>query len=139
VPIKFRDLGGHGARELRHEILTRNHQDHFRAGEDVDFSYVSEDGGRFRVNAFRKDTGIGAVFRSSRPSIPTLDSLGLPPIVKKLCDYHQGMVLVTGSTGTGKSTTLAAMIDMLNSTAAASTSSASRTPSSSCIAARRAR
>jgi len=51
-----------------------------------------------------------------RATLPTLDSLNLPPIVKKFCDYHQGMVLVTGSTGTGKSTTLAAMIDLLNRT-----------------------
>jgi twitching motility protein PilT len=59
---------------------------------------------------------VGAVFRAIPAEVPTLDSLALPAIVKKLCDYHQGMVLVTGSTGTGKSTTLAAMIDLLNST-----------------------
>ncbi len=88
----------------------------FATGSDVDFSYVSTDGGRFRVNIFRKDTGIGAVFRAIPTAIPTIDSLGLPPVVKKLCDYHQGMILVTGSTGSGKSTTLAAMIDLLNTT-----------------------
>jgi twitching motility protein PilT len=66
------------------------------------------------VNVFRKDSGVGAVFRTIPAEVPTLDSLALPPIVRKLCDYHQGMILVTGSTGTGKSTTLAAMIDMLN-------------------------
>ncbi len=65
---------------------------------------------------FRKDSGVGAVFRTIPAEVPTLDSLALPPIVRKLCDYHQGMILVTGSTGTGKSTTLAAMIDMLNTT-----------------------
>jgi twitching motility protein PilT len=65
---------------------------------------------------FRKDTGIGATFRSIPSDIPSLAKLGLPPVVTKLCDYHQGMILVTGSTGTGKSTTLAAMIDLLNST-----------------------
>jgi twitching motility protein PilT len=65
---------------------------------------------------FRKDTGVGAVFRAIPTEIPSLESLNLPPMVRKLCDYHQGMVLVTGSTGTGKSTTLAAMIDLLNST-----------------------
>jgi twitching motility protein PilT len=75
---------------------------------------VSEEGGRFRVNVFRKDSGVGAVFRTIPAEVPTLDSLALPQIVRKLCDYHQGMILVTGSTGTGKSTTLAAMIDMLN-------------------------
>jgi twitching motility protein PilT len=100
------------------EILSRNLADRFRGGHDVDMSYVTEDGGRFRVNIFRKDSGVGAVFRAIPADIPTLDSLSLPPLIKKLCDYHQGMVLVTGSTGTGKSTTLAAMIDLLNSTRA---------------------
>ncbi len=65
---------------------------------------------------YRKDTGVGAAFRAIPSDIPTLGVLGLPPIVTKLCDYHQGMILVTGSTGTGKSTTLAAMIDLLNTT-----------------------
>jgi twitching motility protein PilT len=77
---------------------------------------VSDDGARFRVNVFHKDTGVGAVFRAIPSEVPSIDTLNLPPIVKKFCDYHQGMVLVTGSTGTGKSTTLAAMIDLLNRT-----------------------
>jgi twitching motility protein PilT len=116
VPIRFRDLGGPELETYVTEILTRNHQERFRNGEDVDFSYVSEEGGRFRVNVFRKDSGVGAVFRSIPNDIPSIESLALPPIVARLCDYHQGMILVTGSTGTGKSTTLAAMIDLLNST-----------------------
>jgi twitching motility protein PilT len=118
VPIRFRELAAPELEAYVTEILTRNLADRFRAGHDVDFSYVSEDGGRFRVNVFRKDSGVGAVFRSIPAEVPTLDSLALPPLVKKLCDYHQGMILVTGSTGTGKSTTLAAMIDLLNSTRA---------------------
>jgi twitching motility protein PilT len=65
---------------------------------------------------FRKDTGVGAVFRTIPTEVPTIDKLGLPAVVKKLCDHHQGMILVTGSTGSGKSTTLAAMIDLLNTT-----------------------
>ena len=77
---------------------------------------MSAEGGRFRVNVFRKETGVGATFRTIPTEVPSLEKLALPPIVTKLCDYHQGMVLVTGSTGTGKSTTLAAMIDHLNST-----------------------
>ena len=97
-------------------MLTPNQQDYFTRGNDLDFSYVSAEGGRFRVNVFRKDTGIGATFRSIPSDIPSLVKLGLPAVVTKLCDYHQGMILVTGSTGTGKSTTLAAMIDLLNST-----------------------
>jgi twitching motility protein PilT len=118
VPIKFRDLRDTELESYITEILTPNQSDHLLKGHDLDFSYVSAEGGRFRVNVYRKDTGIGAAFRAIPTSIPTLTKLGLPPIVAKLCDYHQGMILVTGSTGTGKSTTLAAMIDLLNSTRA---------------------
>jgi twitching motility protein PilT len=116
MPIKFRDLRDGELEGYITEIMTPSQQELFASGSDVDFSYVSGDGGRFRVNVFRKDTGVGAVFRTIPTIIPTIDKLGLPPIVKKLCDYHQGMILVTGSTGSGKSTTLAAMIDHLNST-----------------------
>jgi twitching motility protein PilT len=116
MPIKFRDLSQAELEGYIGEIVSKSNQDRLRKGHDVDFSYVSANGGRFRVNVFRKDTGIGATFRAIPADPPTLERLGLPPIVKKLCDHHQGMILVTGSTGTGKSTTLAAMIDHLNST-----------------------
>jgi twitching motility protein PilT len=116
LPIKFRELRDTELEGYITEILTPSQTELFSKGSDVDFSYVSTDGGRFRVNVFRKDTGCGAVFRAIPTAIPTLEKLGLPPIVKKLCDYHQGMILVTGSTGSGKSTTLAAMIDHLNTT-----------------------
>ena len=116
MPIKFRELSAAELEGYITEILTPKQKDVFRQGHDLDFSYVSAEGGRFRVNLFRKDTGPGAVFRFIPAEVPTLESLGLPPIIRKLCDYHQGMVLVTGATGTGKSTTLAAMIDFLNST-----------------------
>jgi len=116
MPIKFRELSDTELDTYVAEILTKSQQDKFESGHDLDFSYVSEDGGRFRVNLFRKDTGIGATFRHIPTDIPTMESLDLPPVIEKFCDYHQGMVLVTGSTGTGKSTTLAAMIDYLNRT-----------------------
>lgn len=116
MPIKFRELRADELSGYIAEILSRTQSEHFAKGNDLDFSYVSGEGGRFRVNVFRKETGVGAVFRSIPTEVPTLEKLGLPPIVTKLCDYHQGMVLVTGSTGTGKSTTLAAMIDHLNQT-----------------------
>jgi len=114
MPIKFRTLGDNELEGYVTEVLTKTQNERFRQGHDIDFSYVSEDGGRFRVNVFRKETGVGATFRSIPSEIPSIERLNLPPIVKKLCDYHQGMVLVTGSTGTGKSTTLASMIDLLN-------------------------
>ena len=114
MPIKFRDLSENELETYLLEILTNKQKDRLSEGHDLDFSYVGEESGRFRVNIFRKATGIGAVFRSIPSDVPTLEQLHVPPILKKFCDYHQGMVLVTGSTGTGKSTTLAAMIDYIN-------------------------
>jgi twitching motility protein PilT len=116
MPIKFRDLRQGELEGYITEILTRSQVEVLAKGNDLDFSYVSSEGGRFRVNVFRKETGMGATFRSIPQEVPTLEKLALPPIITKLCDYHQGMILVTGSTGTGKSTTLAAMIDHLNQT-----------------------
>jgi twitching motility protein PilT len=116
LPIKFRDLRVTELDGYIGEILTRSQGEQFAKGNDLDFSYVSAEGGRFRVNVYRKETGIGATFRAIPSEVPTLEKLALPPMITKLCDYHQGMILVTGSTGTGKSTTLAAMIDHLNQT-----------------------
>ena len=116
LPIKFRDLRLSELEGYIAEILTRSQGEIFAKGNDLDFSYVSAEGGRFRVNVYRKETGIGATFRAIPSEVPSLEKMGLPPIITKLCDYHQGMILVTGSTGTGKSTTLAAMIDHLNQT-----------------------
>ncbi len=114
MPVKFRDLSQAELEGYIAEITTKAQQEHLRRGLDLDFSYVSSMGGRFRANVYRKDTGVGATFRAIPTEVPSLESLKLPPIIQKLCDNHQGMILVTGSTGTGKSTTLAAMIDYLN-------------------------
>ncbi len=116
MPIKFRELSDSELESYVMEILSDSQAEHFRSGKDLDFSYVGEDGGRFRVNLFRKDTGFGAVFRYIPNEVPTLEGLDIPDVIRDFCDYHQGMVLVTGSTGTGKSTTLAAMINHLNQT-----------------------
>src|ERR1700749_1348893 len=116
MPIKVRDVREANLEGYIAEILTPSQNEHFAKGNDLDFSYVSAEGGRFRVNVYRKETGIGATFRAIPSEVPTLEKLALPQAVTKLCDFHQGMVLVTGSTGTGKSTTLAAMIDHLNQT-----------------------
>ena len=116
MQIKFRQLSDTELETYIIEVLTVQQQDRLAEGHDLDFSYVGDEGGRFRVNVFRKETGIGAVFRYIPGNVPKLDELNVPPILKDFCEYHQGMVLVTGSTGTGKSTTLAAMIDHLNET-----------------------
>lgn len=114
LPIKFRQLSDNELEAYITDIISQQQRDRLDAGHDLDFSYVAEEGGRFRVNVFRKVTGIGAVFRHIPGEVPKLDQLNVPQVLKTFCDYHQGMVLVTGSTGTGKSTTLAAMIDYLN-------------------------
>ncbi|NOX68757.1 MAG: PilT/PilU family type 4a pilus ATPase [Gammaproteobacteria bacterium] len=116
MPIKFRDLADTELESYIMEILSDSQKELFYSGHDLDFSYVGEEGGRFRVNLFRKDSGIGAVFRYIPDEVPTLEKLNMPAVLRDFCDFHQGMVLVTGSTGTGKSTTLAAMIHHLNST-----------------------
>ena len=105
MPIKFRQLSDTELETYVIEILTKKQQARLEAGHDVDFSYVAEEGGRFRVNVFRKVTGIGAVFRHIPGEVPTLEQLDVPSVLTKFCDYHQGMVLVTGSTGTGTRTT----------------------------------
>jgi twitching motility protein PilT len=116
VPVKYRDLGAEELETLLTEILTDQQWAVFSAGTDLDFSYTRESLGRFRVNLFRTIHGLRVTIRVVPAVIPGLTTLGLPPIIQKLTDHHQGLILVTGATGTGKSTTLAAMIDYLNST-----------------------
>jgi twitching motility protein PilT len=116
VPIKFRDLGDTELEGYMSEILTKSQKEKFRQGDDLDFSYMSDGVGRFRVNLFRKSSGIGAVFRHIPTEIPDFKTLKLPPIIKTFAEFKQGMVLVTGSTGTGKSTTLASLIHHINKT-----------------------
>jgi twitching motility protein PilT len=83
--------------------------------KDVDFSYeVKSQGLRFRANVFQQMTGLSAVFRVIRDEVPTLETLGLPPAVRKFAEVKNGLVLVAGPSGSGKSTTLAAMIDHIN-------------------------
>ncbi len=86
----------------------------FQETNDVDFSFELGDLARFRVNVFRGRRGEGAVFRTIPTKVMTVDELGLPPILKEICDKEKGLVLVTGPTGSGKSTTLAAMVDYVN-------------------------
>lgn len=116
IPIKYRELTGQELESLIFEILTTKQKSDFQAGRDVDFAYQSDEVGRFRVSLFRKVSGIGAAFRIIQSEIPSLETLGMPPAVGKFLDAHQGLILVTGSTGTGKSTTLASMLDLLNRT-----------------------
>jgi twitching motility protein PilT len=84
------------------------------AEHDADFAYALQGVARFRVNVFRDHHGVGAVLRQIPDKVLSFEQLGLPPVIRTLCENPKGLVLVTGPTGSGKSTTLAAMVDAIN-------------------------
>jgi twitching motility protein PilT len=98
------------------EIMDGTTQRTFEQEEAADFAYEIEGQSRFRVNAFRHLNGIGGIFRAIPSRALTLDQLKMPKVIYDLCKQTSGMILVTGKTGSGKSTTLAAMIDSINKT-----------------------
>ncbi|MBE9549073.1 MAG: type IV pilus twitching motility protein PilT [Proteobacteria bacterium] len=102
--------------ELVYSTLNDHQRRDFEANLEVDYSYSVPEVARFRVNAYHQDRGIGAAFRTIPAKILTLEDLQAPPIFKDIINVPRGLVLVTGPTGSGKSTTLAAMVDHLNST-----------------------
>jgi len=99
---------------MDYDIMSDAHRKAFEETHEVDFSFELGELARFRVNVFMQRNGEGAVFRAIPTKIVTLDQLGMPRIMKELCQKEKGLVLVTGPTGSGKSTTLAAMIDFIN-------------------------
>ena len=101
-------------KEAMYEIMTGSLQRDFEKNDAVDFAYEIPDVSRFRVNVMRHLNGIGAVMRAIPSKALTLDELKMPASVRNLCKQTQGMILVTGKTGSGKSTTLAAMVDDIN-------------------------
>lgn len=115
VPLKAdEEITAERAEQLLFEITPEKNLQEFKDSHDTDFAYELEGAGRFRANIFRDHKGVGGVFRLIPSEILTFEQLNLPLALKKFCQLHKGLVLVTGPTGSGKSTTLAAMIDYIN-------------------------
>ncbi len=115
-PLNYRALNDTEVRALIYEILKPEQIAKFEETSELDCSYAVEGCGRFRCNVFMQRIGIGSVFRHIPSKILSMKDLGLPPVFKNILKEKKGLILVTGPTGSGKSTTLAAMIDYLNDT-----------------------
>ncbi len=112
--VKYKTIENDELKSLLYEIAPENKIKIFEETGDIDFAYEIPNLARYRANYFQQKWGIGAVFREIPSKILTADELGLPSVIKKLSMLHKGIVLVTGPTGSGKSTTLAAMMDYVN-------------------------
>jgi len=115
VRLNFKSLVHEEIQALLYEILSDKQKSEFEAKRDLDFAYSIPDLARFRGNIMMQHKGVAAVFRMIPSKILTADELALPEGVRKMTMLKKGLVLVTGPTGSGKSTTLAAMIDLINS------------------------
>ncbi|MDP2319701.1 MAG: type IV pilus twitching motility protein PilT [Acidobacteriota bacterium] len=102
--------------EMAASIMSTAQRQKFKDSQEVDLAYSVPGLGRFRCNVFQQRGTIGCVLRVIPVTVKSLDELGLPPVLKKIADEERGLVLVTGTTGSGKSTTLAGMIDYINKT-----------------------
>ncbi len=114
-PIEgFPALTAADTKALAYSVLTDAQKHRFEEELELDFSFGVKGLSRYRANLFNQRGAVGAVFRAIPYEIKTFEDLGLPPVVQKLCDRPRGLILVTGPTGSGKSTTLASMIDKIN-------------------------
>jgi twitching motility protein PilT len=109
-------LGAADSKQLCYSILTDAQKHRFEEDLELDFSFGIKNIARFRGNLFHQRGAVAGVFRAVPFEIKTFEQLGLPPILRKMCEKPRGLVLVTGPTGSGKSTTLATMLDLINST-----------------------
>jgi twitching motility protein PilT len=116
MPLPFRSLSEVETGRFLLEIMSDDQRGDFEKNQESDFVYAIEGLARFRVNVFIQSQGLGAVFRVIPNQLPTLDKLGMPLAVRRLTKLNNGLVLVTGPTGSGKTTTLSAMVDEINKT-----------------------
>src|SRR6187397_103102 len=110
----YRVLTSADTKQLAYSVLTDAQKHRFEENLELDFSFGVKGLSRFRANLFNQRGAVGAVFRAIPYEIKAFEDLGLPAVVKQLCDKPRGLILVTGPTGSGKSTTLAAMVDKVN-------------------------
>src|SRR6266481_1365788 len=113
-PLEYAELSPAETKQLAYSVLTDAQKHRFEETLELDFSFGIKGLSRFRANIFNQRGAVGAVFRSIPYEIKSFEELGLPAVVTKLCEKPRGLILVTGPTGSGKSTTLAAMVDKVN-------------------------
>src|SRR5262249_282890 len=113
-PVDYPELTPAETKQLAYSVLSDAQKHRFEETLELDFSFGIKGLSRFRANIFNQRGAVGAVFRSIPYEIRSFEELGLPTAIEKLCDKPRGLILVTGPTGSGKSTTLAAMLDKVN-------------------------
>jgi twitching motility protein PilT len=116
MPADSHALTPDEAEELARQIMTEDQHETFQRHNEVDFAFNLDGVGRFRVNVYRQRGLVGIAMRRVQPGSASFESLGLPPVVRSLADERRGLVLVTGMTGSGKTTTTAAMLGYINMT-----------------------
>ncbi len=114
TPLPYQPLTEHDTRRLVYEALNDSQLEHFERHRDLDFAYTVKDVARFRFNVYQQKSAVSAAMRVIPSKIPSIESLRLPSVIYEVVKKHSGLVLVTGPTGSGKSTTLACMIDLIN-------------------------
>src|SRR2546422_9759588 len=111
---QFEQLTPQDTQRLAYSVLNETQKQKFEEDNELDLSFGIQGLARFRCNVFRQRGAVGSAIRLIPYKIRSFDDLGLPPIVQQLADRPKGLILVTGPTGSGKSTTLAAMVDKIN-------------------------
>ena len=112
--VKADPLSSDDIRTMLYSIMTEDQRAEYEKHMEIDFAIALGEKARFRVNGFTTRLGASAVFRTIPTEVPTMEDLGLPPVIKRFAELEKGIVLVTGPTGSGKSTTLASMVNHIN-------------------------
>lgn len=112
--VKADALSSDDIRTMLYSVMTEDQRAEYEKNMELDFAIALGEKARFRVNGFTTRLGASAVFRTIPTEVPTMEQLGLPPILRRFAELEKGIILVTGPTGSGKSTTLASMVNHIN-------------------------